>query len=117
MVNLIKLMSLSGAVSVAECKSDGEYLCHITKGINNVDRDRMSELFCIINSLMIESMESIDRLKNMNWSPFYGWTVTAGDYSVFVVNQVMLIAETDKADFNEIFSALSKETSMVQKAA
>jgi len=117
MVNLIKLMSLSGAVSVAECKSDGEYICHVTKNIKTVDRDKMSERFCKINSLMIETMESIDLNNNVNWSPFHGWTVTAGDYSVFVVNQVILIAETDKADFNEIFRALSNETSMVLSAA
>ena len=66
---------------------------------------------------MIETMESIDLINNMNWSPFHGWMVTAGDYSVFVVNPVILIAKTDKADFNEIFRALRNETSMVLRAA
>lgn len=116
MVNLVKLMNLGGVVSVAECKPDGEYICHITNDIKTVDRDKMSERFCKINSLMTESMESNDRVSNMNWSPLRGWTVTAGDYTVFVMNQIILIAETDKADFNEIFRTL-KESSIVLKAA
>ena len=116
MLNLVKLMNLGGVVSVAECKSDGEYICHITNGMKTVDRDKMSERFCRINSLMTDSMESNDRGNDMNWSPFLGWTVTAGDYTVFVMNQVILIAETDKADFNAIFRTL-KESSMVLKAA
>jgi roadblock/LC7 domain-containing protein len=117
MVNLIKLMRLNGAVSAAECKPDGEYMCHITKDVTIVDRDNMSEQFCKINSLMIETMERLDRVNKLNWSPFHGWMVTAGDYSVFVVNQVILIAETNKADFNEILGTLNAEASMALKAA
>jgi roadblock/LC7 domain-containing protein len=117
MVNLANLMSLNGAISAAECKPDGGHISYIIKGNQTQDLDKMTERLCAINSLMTTIVESFNRISEMNWTPFRGWTVAAGDYTVFVVSQIVVIVETDKADFNEIFKVLSEETHITLKAA
>jgi roadblock/LC7 domain-containing protein len=117
MVNLTNLMSLNGAVSAAECKPDGGHISYIIKGNQTQESDKMTERLCAINSLMATIVESFTHISEMNWTPFRGWAVAAGDYTVFVVNHIVVIVETDKADFNEIFKVLSEEARITLKAA
>jgi roadblock/LC7 domain-containing protein len=117
MVNLFNLMSLKGAVSAAECKPGGDHISYIIKGNQTQDLDKMTEKLCAVNTLMAMILENFSRISEMNWTPFRGWSVTSGDYSVFVVSPIVVIVETDKADFNEIFKALREEASITLKAA
>ena len=50
-------------------------------------------------------------------TPFRGWAVTAGDYSFFVMSHIVVIVETDKAVYNEIFKVLNEEAHITLKAA
>jgi roadblock/LC7 domain-containing protein len=117
MVNLTNLMNLKGAISAAECKPDGGHISYIINGDQTHDLDKMTERLCAINTLMITTVESFDRVGEMTWRPFRGWATAAGDYTVFVASPIILIVETDKADFNEIFGILSEETRITPKAA
>ena len=117
MVNLANLMSLNGAVSVAECKPGGDRISYMIKGSQTQDLDKMTERLCAINTLMAPIVESFNRISEMNWTPFRGWAVTAGDYSVFVMSHIVVIVETDKADYNEIFKVLNEEAHITLKAA
>jgi roadblock/LC7 domain-containing protein len=117
MVNLTNLMNLKGAVSAAECKPDGGQISYIVKGKQTQDLKKLTERLCAINSLMATVVQSIDHIDEMNWMPFRGWSITAGDFSVFVASPVILIVETDKADFNEIYRVLNEEVRITRKAA
>jgi roadblock/LC7 domain-containing protein len=117
MVNLANLMSLKGAVSAAECKADGDHISYIMNGSQIQDLDKMTEKLCVINTLMSTVLESFSHISDMNWTPFRGWAIAAGDYSVFVVRHIVVIVETDKADFNEIFKVLGEEAHITRMAA
>ena len=117
MVNLVSLMNLKGAVLAAECKPGGDPISYIIMRNQTQDLDGMTDRLCGINALMATIVESFNRISDMNWRPLRGWTVTAGDYSVFVVSQIVVIVETDKADFNEIYNVLTEEARLALKAA
>jgi roadblock/LC7 domain-containing protein len=118
MVNLANVMNLKGAVSAAECKPDGDHISYITQGSQTHYLDKITEKsLCAINTLMTTTAESFHRTRDKNWAPLRGWAFAAGDYTVFVVSQIVVIVETDKADFNEIFRVLSEEVQITRKAA
>jgi roadblock/LC7 domain-containing protein len=117
MVNLANLMSLNGAVSVAECKPGGDRISYMIKSSQAQDLDKMTERLCAINTQMAPIVESFNRVTEMNWTPFRGWVITAGDYSVFVVSNIIVIVETGKADFNEIIKVLNEEAHITLRAA
>jgi roadblock/LC7 domain-containing protein len=117
MVNLTNLIGLKGAISAAECKPDGVHISYMVKGNQTQDQEKMTERFCAINALMTTAFDNIDRISNLTLAPFRGWAFFAGDYSVFVASQIILIVETDKADFNNIYKVLSEETGIVLEVA
>jgi roadblock/LC7 domain-containing protein len=117
MINLANLMSLNGAISAAECKSDGGHISYFVKGNQTQDLDKMTKRLCAINTLMATIVESFNRSDEMNWMPFHGWTIAAGNFSVFVASPIILIVETDKADFNEIYRVINEEARLTLKAA
>jgi roadblock/LC7 domain-containing protein len=117
MVDLASLMSLTGAVSAAECASDGSHISYFVKGHQTPDLEKMTERLCVINKLVAATVASFNRMGEMHWTPFRGWAITAGDYSVFVASHIVLIVETDKADLNEIYRVLSEEAQLTLKAA
>ena len=117
MVDLANLMSPSGAISAAECASDGSQISYFVKGHQTQDLEKMTERLCAINKLVATTVASFSRFGEMHWTPFRGWAIAAGDYSVFVASHIVLIVETDKADLNEIYRVLSEEAQVTLKAA
>ena len=116
MANLDRLMGLNGAVSVGEFTPDGELVSY--KGDIPEDIARLTARLCAANSLMgTTQAESYTRISGMNWLPFHGWAVAAGDYSVCVMGTIGVFVETAKADFNDIFKVLSEEAHITLKAA
>ena len=77
----------------------------------------MTERLCAINTLVATIVESFNRIGELNWTPFHGWSIAAGDYSVFVANHIVLIVETDKADLKEIYRVLHEEARLTLEAA
>jgi roadblock/LC7 domain-containing protein len=61
--------------------------------------------------------EAVTRISGMNWRPFHGRAVAAGDCSVCVMGDIGVFVETSKADFNDIFKVLSEEAHIALKAA
>jgi len=115
MVNLDRLMTLGGALAAGEFSADGDLVSY--KGDFPNDTARYIATVCAGKSLLGASeMEGITRITGMNWLPFHGWAVSAGDYSICVIGHIGVFVETAKADFNEIFRLLSKEAGVVLKA-
>ena len=114
MADLDKLMALSGAVAAGEFTPTGELVAH--KGSLSDENAQMVAMKCAANSLMgkmqAESFakHSFAKHTGMNWSPFKGWAVSAGDFSVCVMGNSGVFVETEKADFNEIFKTLGGQT-------
>jgi len=104
-VDLDKLMQLDGAVAAGEFTTAGELVAH--KGGLSEEHAQMVAMMCGANSLMGKMQaESFSKQTGMNWSPFKGWAVSAGDFSVCVMGNAGVFVESEKADFNEVFKTL-----------
>ncbi|MFO3797439.1 MAG: DUF2173 family protein [Anaerolineales bacterium] len=111
-VDLDKLMALKGAVAAGEFGVDGSLVAY--KGALKEEHAKMVAMMCAANSLMGKMQaEGFTAYTGMKWSPFKGWAVSAGDYSVCVMGNAGVFVETAKADFNEIFKVLGKEAGVL----
>lgn len=116
MANLKRLLELKGAVSAGEFAPSGELVSY--DGDLPLNLARQVAKMCAANTMMgMSQAESFTRISGMNWSPFHGWAVVAGDFSVCVVGDIGVFVETAKADFNDIFKTLSEEANVTLKAA
>jgi len=106
-VNLDKLMALKGAIAAGEFGVDGKLVAY--KGALKEEYAKMTALMCAANNLMLKMQaEGYSAYTGMKWSPFKGWAVSAGDYSVCVMGNVGVFVETAKASFDEIFKTLGQ---------
>jgi roadblock/LC7 domain-containing protein len=106
-VDLDKLMALKGAIAAGEFGVDGKLVAY--KGQMKEEHAKMVAMMCAANSLMGKMQaEGFTAYTGMKWSPFKGWAVSAGDYSVCVMGNVGVFVETAKASFDEIFKTLGQ---------
>ena len=111
-----RLLGLNGAVSAGEFSSSGALLSY--EGDMPEEVAELIARMCAANTLMgITQAESFTKISGMKWSPFHGWAVAAGDYSVCVIGNIGVFVETARADFNDIFRVLSEEAHVELKAA
>ena len=117
MANLDRLLGLKGAFSAGEFSADGELVSY--KGDLTEDDARLIAKMCAANTLMgAMQAESFSRISGfMKWTPFHGWAVSAGDYSVCVMGHIGIFVETAEADFNEIYKVLAEEAHIAVKSA
>lgn len=116
MANLERLMELSGAVAAYELTPGGELVNY--HGDVNKDIAGLVARMCAANTLMgATQAETFSRVSGMKWTPFHGWAVASGDYSVCVMGHIGVFVETAKADFNDIFRILGEEAHITLKAA
>jgi len=116
MANLDRLMELGGATAAGEFTPDGDLMSY--KGELPEDIAHLIAKMCAANTLMgTIQAESFARISGMKWTPFHGWAVSAGDYSVCVLGHIGVFVETAKADFNDIYRVLSEEAHILLKAA
>ncbi len=107
MANLDKLMALPGAIAAGEFSVGGDLVA--SKGALKEEYAKMVAMMCAANSLMGKMQaESFSAHTGMKWTPFKGWAVSAGDYSVCVMGNAGVFVETAKADFNKIFATLGQ---------
>ena len=116
MANLKRLMDLDGAVAAGEFGPSGELISY--GGDLPQDVALLVAKMCAANTLMgATQAESFARISGMKWTPFHGWAVSAGDYSICVLGQVGVFVETAKADFNNIYEVLGEEARVALRAA
>jgi len=105
-VNLDSLMVLEGAVAAGEFTASGQMLSY--KGGLTQEIAEMVAMMCAANSLMGKMQaDSFSKISGMNWTPFRGFAVSAGDFSVCVMGNAGVFVQSAKADFNEVFKALA----------
>jgi roadblock/LC7 domain-containing protein len=116
MANLQRVMGLKGAVAAGEFAPDGGLVSY--EGELTEEIAALIAKMCAANTLMgTTQAESFTRISGMKWTPFHGWAVAAGDYSVCVMGHIGVFVETAKADFNDIFKVLGEEAHITLKAA
>jgi roadblock/LC7 domain-containing protein len=116
MANLKRLMGLSGAVAAYELSPGGELVSY--KGEITEDVAEVVARLSAANTLVgTAQAEIFSRISGMKWTPFHGWAVAAGDYSVCVMGHIAVFVETAKADFNNIFKVLGEEAHITLQAA
>ncbi len=103
---LDKIMSLPGAVAVGQFTPEGKLVRY--KGKLTKEAAEMAAKMCGVTAAMF-GKQTVDFSKKtgMKWTPFKGFAVSAGDYSVCAVGNTGVFVETKKADFNKIFQALA----------
>ena len=112
MADLDKVMALSGATAAGEFATAGTLVTH--KGELSREQAEMIALMCAANTLMGKMQaEGFTRYTGMNWRPFKGWAVSAGDYTVCVMGNIGVFIETANADFNAIYKTLGEEAGML----
>ena len=116
MAYLDRLMGLYGAVSAGVYTPGGELVSY--KGDLTEDVAKLVAKMCAANTLMgTTEAESFTRISGMNWTPFHGWAVSAGDYSICVMGHIGVFVKTAQADFNDIYKVLSEEAHITHEAA
>ena len=111
--DLDKLMALDGAVAAGEFSVGGDLVDY--KGELSREHAEMVAMMCAANSLMGKMQaESFTKHTRMNWSPFRGWAVAAGDYSVCVMGHLGVFVKTAEADFNDVFSVLGGQAGVLE---
>lgn len=105
---LDKLMSLPGAVAVGEFTPEGKLLRY--KGELTKEAAEMAAAMCGATSAMFSKQTvEFSEKTGMKWTPFKGFAVSAGAFSVCAAGNIGVFVETEKADFNKIFSALAEK--------
>jgi roadblock/LC7 domain-containing protein len=103
---LDKIMTLPGAVAVGEFTQEGKLVRY--KGQLTKEAAEMAAMMCGLTSAMFSKQTAeFSEKTGMNWTPFKGFAVTAGEYSVCAAGNIGAFVETKKADFNKIFEALA----------
>ena len=75
----------------------------------------MSAQFCATVSMMFNSLAAaFSHLTPMEWTPQQGWTYSGGDMTVAVGGRVAVFIKTERADFNELFQILMRETAVLR---
>jgi roadblock/LC7 domain-containing protein len=116
MANLTRLMGLGGAIAAGEYGPTGELVSH--QGDLTGEVAAIVARMCAANTLMGTSQaETFARLSGQKWTPFHGWAVSAGDYSVCVLGNIGVFVESAKADFNDIYKVLAEEAHVELRAA
>ncbi len=106
-VNLDKLIALKGAIAAGEFGVGGNLVAY--KGKMKEEHAKMVAMMCAANSLMGKMQaEGFSAYTGMKWSPFKGWAVSAGDYSVCVMGNAGVFVETAKTSFDEVFKTLGQ---------
>jgi roadblock/LC7 domain-containing protein len=107
MSHIDKLMELDGALAAGTFTKDGRLVEY--RGELNRDWAQMIANLCAANTLMgAMQCESFSIYTGMNWKPFKGWAMSAGDYSICSMGQSGVLLETAKADFNRAFEVLEE---------
>jgi roadblock/LC7 domain-containing protein len=115
MSDLDKLMSLSGAVAAGEFTKDGRLVSF--KGEMDPKWAQMLANMCAANTLMgTMQCEAFGTYTGMNMAPFYGWAMSAGEYSVCVMGHRGVLMNTAMVDFNAAFAALAELRDVVHES-
>lgn len=111
-VNLDKLMALPGVIAAGEFGPQGELIAY--KGALKPEHAQMTALMCAANNLMLKMQaEGFSAYTGMQWTPFKGWAVAAGNYAVCVMGNAGVFVDTAQADFNQIFQTLGQEAGLL----
>lgn len=104
---LEELLEIDGVVAAGEFSPDGS-LVDFQASIEMSDElAAMSAQFCASVTMLFDTLGgAFSEMSEMEWVPQQGWAYSGGEYTVAVGGNRGVFIETEKADFNELFSAL-----------
>ncbi len=105
---LDELLKLNGVVAAGEFRPDGALVEFRANTSMTPELAAMSAQFCSSVTQLFNTLGlAFDKLSGMSWAPQRGWAYSGGQYTVCVGGNRGLFVETGKADFNQLFAALS----------
>ena len=107
MARLDELLGIDGVVAAGEFAPDGKLVEYKAKMDMSPEMAAMTAQFCATVTMMFNTLAgAFSQLSRMNWVPQQGWMYAGGDWTVAIGGNRGVFAETAKADFNRLYSAL-----------
>jgi len=109
MATLDQLMQIRGVVAAGEFTPTGELVDFKSAMSMPQEQAGMTAQFCSTVSIMFSTLAKAysHMYTNMNWLPPRFWAYGGGDMAVCVGGRKGVFVEIAKADFNQLFKALS----------
>lgn len=104
---LEELLEIDGVVAAGEFAPDGSLVDYeATMGMSE-ELAAMSAQFCASVTMLFNTLGgAFSEMSGMEWAPQQGWAYSGGDYTVAVGGNRGVFVETEKADYNGLFTAL-----------
>jgi roadblock/LC7 domain-containing protein len=110
MVQLDDLLRINGVIAAGQFTPDGRALEYRAKVDRSFEMHRQTSRFTALVTMMFDTLASAyGLLSRMNWLPQRFWTYVGGDWRVAAGQNTWAFVQTDKADFNRLYQALSAE--------
>lgn len=107
MATLQELLGLEGVVAAGEFTADGEVVDYEADIEMSEELAGTTAQFCATVTMLFDTLAgAFTELSGMDWTPQRGWMYAGGDYTVAIGGNVGVFAETQKADFNELYATL-----------
>lgn len=105
--SLEELLEIDGVVAAGEFAPDGSLVEYEATMEMSEELAVMSAQFCASVTMLFNTLGgAFSEMSGMEWAPQQGWAYSGGDYTVAVGGNRGVFVETEKADYNELFTAL-----------
>lgn len=107
MTRINDLLEIEGVVAAGEFSPDGELVEYSATMDMSEELAAKSAQFCATVTMLFNTLGgSFTEMSGMEWTPQHGWMYAGGDYTVAIGGTTGIFAETEKADFNELYDQL-----------
>lgn len=104
---LEELLEIDGVVAAGEFTSEGTLVDYQANMEMSEELAAMSAQFCASVTMLFDTLGgAFSEMSGMEWAPQQGWAYSGGKYTVAVGGNRGIFVETEKADYNDLFSAL-----------
>ena len=113
MASLEELLQIEGVVAAGEWDKDGSLIDY--KASIDISLGLMAgaaQFAATVTMTFDKLSEAFSQMSGMNWTPQHSWAYSGGDWSIAVGDggRKAVFVETTKADFNNLFGELARET-------
>lgn len=110
MASLGDLIKINGVAAAGQFTLDGKLVDYKANMDMSKEMAEMTAQFCATVSMMFNTLAgAFTQLSKMQWIPQKLWSYSGGDWTVVIGNgNKGVFVETNKADFNKLYRALSE---------
>lgn len=107
MATVDDLLEIDGVVAAGEFSPDGELVEYSATMDMSEELAANAAQFCASVTMLFNTLGgAFTEMSGMEWTPQHGWMYAGGDYTVAIGGTTGVFAETEKADFNQLYEEL-----------